>query len=1403
MHLLLAQKGSIADGDEAVDLGQTPGDILFLSAADTELAAIAAAVAARSEGPSFRLASLMSLKHPMSVDTYVERTARHAKLIVVRALGGASYFHYVLEALHAMARRTGAAIAVLPGDDKRDEGLAEFSTLPAEDLSALWAYLIEGGDANARAFVDYAQALVGYGEKPAPAAPLLKAGIWWPGRGAIGVVEWKQASTIAPHLPAGTFSPSNGEKGYSGSVSPGSVIPPSGLPAISPSSGEIDTLQASPASSGGKPSKPLSANVDSGGDAARSRRPISPLEGEMAGRPEGGERTPLPIAVLCFYRALVQSGETKPVEALIDALKTQGLAALPVFVSSLKDAVSVETLRSIFAEAPPAVVINATGFAVSAPGAERVSTVLDEGGAVVLQALFSSSTREAWEASSQGLTARDLAMSVALPEVDGRVMTRAVSFKAAARFDARVETNIVSHEPDTGRAAFVARLAANWARLRLTPASERRVALIMANYPNRDGRLGNGVGLDTPAGTVEVLRAMAAEGYTLDALPADGDALMTHLMAGPTNAATDGREIREVLSASDYISFFESLPAKVQDDVTARWGAPERDPFFLNGRFALPLSRLGNVVVGIQPARGYNIDPKETYHSPDLVPPHGYLAFYAYLRRQFDTHAVIHMGKHGNLEWLPGKALALSETCYPEAVFGPLPHLYPFIVNDPGEGTQAKRRTAAVIIDHLTPPLTRAESYGPLKDLEALVDEYYEAAGGDPRRLKLLKKQILDLIADIGLDQDAGIARGEAEESALEKLDAYLCDLKEMQIRDGLHIFGLAPEGRLLTDLTVALARVPRALGEGGDQSLQRAIAGDLHLISPLEGEMSAKPTEGGIAIDSSRGSPPSGLPAISPSRGEIGSAAGAEFPSPRLRGEGARRADEGLPFDPLDCIMSDPWAGPKPAILADLTDAPWRTRGDTVERIEILAAQLVDGTASCPEDCLATRAVLDEIEARLKPSIIRSGPAEIAGLLTGLSGRFVPPGPSGAPTRGRPDVLPTGRNFYSVDSRSVPTPAAYELGKKSAELLIARYVQDHGEWPTSFGLTAWGTSNMRTGGDDIAQALALIGVKPLWDMASRRVTGYEILAQAILGRPRVDVTLRISGFFRDAFPEQIALYDKAVRAVAALDEDEGDNPIAARVRAETARLVADGLDDKAAARRAGYRVFGSKPGAYGAGLQALIDEKGWERRGDLAEAYLVWGGYAYGAGEDGKAERGLFEERLRTVQAVVQNQDNREHDLLDSDDYYQFEGGMTAAIEHVAGARPTVYHNDHSRPEKPVIRTLEEEIGRVVRARVVNPKWIDGVMRHGYKGAFEIAATIDYMFAFSATTGAVRDHHFEAVYQAFVLDERVRDFMAEKNPAALREMSERLIEAIDRGLWTPRSNSAMFDLSRLAQGRA
>ncbi len=1403
MHLLLAQKGTIADGKEAIDLGQSPGEVLFLSAADTELASIAAAHSGRRTATRLRLASLAALSHPMSVDTYVERTARHARLIVVRALGGASYFRYVLEALHATAVANDIALVALPGDDRPDDGLAPFNRIADEDRLRLWAYLTEGGAENAGRFLAYADALVFGGDRPAPAVPLSKAGIWWPGRGVVDVETWSEvcpspqpsprergegavaagveADSHPPRLRGEVVAAADGspsprlrgegarraDEGLSGATGV-PAAPPSVLPDISPSRGEIGThLPASPLS------EAAFAASDTACVAGRAPRPISPLEGEMPGRAEGGNlaqgqlsaaagrvaagaASGPPTVAICFYRAYVQSGEMRPVELLIEALAAEGVRVLPVFVSSLKDPASIETVRAAFAAARPEVVLNATSFAVSAPGAHRKPTVLDEAGAQVLQVIFSGSSREAWQASGQGLTARDLGMNVSLPEVDGRVLSRAVSFKAAARWDAAVETNIVSLEPAEDRIRFSARLAANWARLRRTRAAERRIALVMANYPDRDGRLGNGVGLDTPAGTLQILRAMQGEGYATGELPVDGDALMAHLMAGPTNAARDGREIRETLSLSDYRRFFATLPKSVQDEVTARWGAPEADPFVTGDVFALPLARFGETLVGIQPARGYGIDPKETYHSPDLVPPHGYFAFYAYLRAVRGVHAIVHVGKHGNLEWLPGKALALSEACYPEAVFGPVPHLYPFIVNDPGEGTQAKRRSAAVIIDHLTPPLTRAESYGPLKDLEALVDEYYDASGGDPRRLRLLSRQILDLVRDIGLDQDAGIAKSDGEQAALQKLDAYLCDLKEMQIRDGLHVFGVSPSGRLLTDLTLALARVPRGLGEGGDASLQRAIAAD--------------------ALGEATMLPSSTTSLEAPTR-----------PSA---------------FDPLDCIPSEPWTGPRPDILAGLSDAPWRSAGDTVERIELLAAKLVCGAVPCPEGWDATRAVLGEVDATIRPAIEACGAAEMAALMRGLDGRFVEPGPSGAPTRGRPDVLPTGRNFYSVDSRAVPTPAAWELGRKSAELLVTRYAQDHGEWPTAFGITAWGTSNMRTGGDDIAQALALIGAKPVWDTLSRRVTGYEIIPPALLGRPRVDVTLRISGFFRDAFPEQIALFDRAVRAIGALDEDSADNPIAARMRAEAAALAADGASAGEAVARAGYRVFGAKPGSYGAGLQTMIDEGLWQDRGDLAEAWLAWGAHAYaGEGED-VSSRDRLEARMRSLQAIVQNQDNREHDLLDSDEYYQFEGGMAAAVAHLTGAQPTAYHNDHSRPEKPVVRTLDDEIGRVVRARVVNPKWIEGVMRHGYKGAFELAATVDFMFAFAATTGAVKDHHFEAVYKAYILDERVRAFMAEKNPAALKEMSDRLVEAIDRRLWAPRSNSARFELGEIAGDR-
>ncbi|MEL7544073.1 MAG: cobaltochelatase subunit CobN, partial [Pseudomonadota bacterium] len=937
--------------------------------------------------------------------------------------------------------------------------------------------------------------------------------------------------------------------------------------------------------------------------------------------------------------------------------------------------------------------------------------------------------------------ARDVAMNVALPEIDGRVLTRAISFKAQATYDAATQTSLVRHAPDAEGIAFTSQLVARWARLRRTDVAARRVAVVLSNYPSSDGQIANGVGLDTPAGTLRVLRAMRDVGYDVAEIPDSGDiatdgAALIRRLQGEENP--NARAAWHVLPLAAYEAALSDLPEALRLEIATRWGAPEADPMFdvAAGGFRVPIVSLGSAVVGVQPGRGAGLDAKDAHHDQTIVPPHGYVAFYAFLRHQFDAHAVIHMGKHGNLEWMPGKAMALSPECYPQALFGPLPHVYPFIVNDPGEGTQAKRRTSAVIIDHMTPPLTRAESYGPLRDLEALVDEYYEAAGVDPRRTRLLGARILDLAATSGVARDCGIEAGACEDESLGKLDNFLCDLKELQIRNGLHVFGESPSGARLADLLVALVRLPRGDGTGGQASLLRALSDDLGLG----------------------------------------------------------------PFDPLTAEMTVPWDGPRPPALIEMSDELWRTAGDTVERLEFLAVRLVEGRASCASDWLATHDVLAALACDVRPRVSDCGPREIQATLDALDGRFVVPGPSGAPTRGRLDVLPTGRNFFSLDGRTVPSEAAWTLGSRSAEQVVTAYRQEHGDWPRQVALSAWGTSNMRTGGDDIAQALAFIGVRPTWDTTSRRVTGYEIVPLSELQRPRVDVMFRISGFFRDAFPSQIALLDSAFRAVMDLDEPESANPLAARQRADCAELVRDGEDAETAQGLSRSRIFGSKPGTYGAGLKDLVQTGAWQSAQDLAAAYLSTGGFAYGVAEEGAAQHAQFERRVGASDAIVQNQDAREFDILDSADFYQFEGGLATAAAHVSGAMPRIYHNDHSRPERPVVRTLEDEMALTVRGRAANPKWIAAMRSHGYKGGSEMAATVTNLFGFAATTQAVAGHHFEVLFDSYLVDEETSDFLEEFNPAARREMAARFLEAIERGFWQPRRNSAWSWLTALTE---
>ncbi|RMN19430.1 Cobaltochelatase subunit CobN, partial [Pseudomonas cannabina] len=777
-----------------------------------------------------------------------------------------------------------------------------------------------------------------------------------------------------------------------------------------------------------------------------------------------------PVVALLFYRSHLQAANTGFIDEFCTRLQAQGINPLPIAVASLKEPACFVQVENWLDEADAELILNTTGFAQSSPEAPHLRPFRRN--VPVIQAICAQDNEPAWEASEQGLGARDLAMHIALPELDGRIISRPISFKDLAWRSERSQSDVVCYRAQPDRMDFVAQLARRWIELARLPNADKRVALILANYPTRDGRIGNGVGLDTPAAALNILRAMQAEGYPLAQLPDSGTELIQQLLGGVTNDldSIDQRPCQQSMALDEYLAAFHELPQSNRDAVTARWGAPDADPMFRGGRMMIAGLRFGLTFVGIQPARGYQVDPSAVYHDPDLVPPHGYLAFYFWLRKAYGAHAVVHVGKHGNLEWLPGKGVGLSRTCWPDAVLGAMPNIYPFIVNDPGEGAQAKRRTQAVIIDHLMPPLTRAETYGPLRDLELLADEFYEAQLLDPRRARELQRDILELVRETRIDRELALdvsTDSDADAAVwLPRLDTYLCDLKESQIRDGLHIFGQSPEGRLRTDTLLALLRIPRGDGRGAQSSLLRALSKAFQLS-----------------------------------------------------------------FDPLDCELAEPWTGERPAALLAVSTDPWRSAGDARERLELYAAALIERVMR-GEDLHDVPAhddlslILDSLREVVAPRLDACGPGEMQGLLDALSGRFVPAGPSGAPSRGRLDVLPTGRNFFSVDVRNLPTTTAWRIGFQSANLLLERHLQDHGDHLRQLGLSVWGTATMRTGGDDIAQAMALMGVRPVWATGSQRVDDFEILPVSLLDRPRVDVTLRVSGFFRDAFANLIKLFD-------------------------------------------------------------------------------------------------------------------------------------------------------------------------------------------------------------------------------------------------------------------------------------
>ncbi len=1014
------------------------------------------------------------------------------------------------------------------------------------------------------------------------------------------------------------------------------------------------------------------------------------------------------IAVL-YYRAQQLAGNTAYVEALCAAIENAGARPMPIFCASLRTAESelFQVLRQ--ADALVVTVLAAGGTkpaTASAGGNDEAWDIgeLAELDVPILQGLCLTSGREMWAANDDGLSPLDVATQVAVPEFDGRIITVPFSFK---EFDADGLSNYV---PDLERAARVAGIAVRHARLRHIPLAQKRIALMFSAYPTKHARIGNAVGLDTPASAIRLLTELRSAGYDLgsDDVPGlaaqDGDALIHALIAAGgqdqdwlTSEQLEGNPIR--ISAAKYREWFVGLPADLREAVEEHWGAAPGELFVDRsadpaGEIVIAAMQFGNIVLMVQPPRGFGENPVAIYHDPDLPPSHHYLAAYRWIADEFRADAMVHLGKHGNLEWLPGKTLGMSASCGTDAALGDLPLIYPFLVNDPGEGTQAKRRAHATLVDHLIPPMARAESYGDIARLEQLLDEHQNVSALDPAKLPAVRQQIWTLMRAAKMDHDLGLAERPDEDSfddMLLHVDGWLCEIKDVQIRDGLHILGVAPRGESEVDLVLAMLRARQMWG--GEQT----------------------------------------VPGLREALGlsETGS-------------ETRDRTDE----------IEEQARG----LVAALQAAEWDPE----------AAEGLTDNAMVAE---ILRFAATEVVPRL-----RQTDGEIDRVLHALNGGFIPAGPSGSPLRGLINVLPTGRNFYSVDPKAIPSRLAWETGQAMAESLVARYLSDHDEYPKSVGLSVWGTSAMRTSGDDIAEVLALLGVRPVWDEASRRVVSLEVIDATELGRPRIDVTVRISGFFRDAFPHVLAMLDDAVQLVAALDEPANVNFVRAHSQAD----LADHGDE----RRATTRIFGSKPGSYGAGLLQLIDSKSWRSDADLAEVYTTWGGYAYGRGLDGAPAADDMRTAYRRIAVAAKNTDTREHDIADSDDYFQYHGGMVATVRALTGKDPEAYIGDSTRPDAVRTRTLSEETARVFRARVVNPRWLEAMRRHGYKGAFEMAATVDYLFGYDATTNVVADWMYEKLAESYVFDDQNRKFMEQSNPWALHGISERLLEAAERDMW-------------------
>ncbi|WP_034295014.1 cobaltochelatase subunit CobN [Herbaspirillum sp. RV1423] len=1151
-----------------------------------------------------------------------------------------------------------------------------------------------------------------------------------------------------------------------------------------------------------------------------------------------------PAAGIIFYRAHWMSGNTRFIDALITALEQRGMDVLPIFTASLRTSAADSDLPaalSYFSGEQGThvdVLINTTSFAMGeiTPGGPTPAgwsvSVLEKLNVPVLQAMTSGMTQEQWEVSTRGMNPLDAAMNVVLPEFDGRIISVPLSFKAQA---AGVSGDVVEFRPVADRVERIAGLAARFARLRALDNADKRIAFIFTNSNSKAAQIGNAVGLDAPASLMRILEAMRDAGYAIGDLPESGSALIHTLVdrCSYDNTYLTSEQLQHAVDhvpAQRYAQWFAELPQALQQKMEAQWGAAPGEAYVHDNQLAFAGVELGNAFVALQPPRGYGMDPDAIYHQPDLPPTHHYYGLYRWLSDEWGADAIVHVGKHGTLEWLPGKGVGLSENCFPDALLGDMPLFYPFIINDPGEGSQAKRRGHAVVVDHLTPPMTTADSYGALAQLTQLVDEYYQVEVLDPSKLPLLQQQIWELVKQTNLDSDLQMKllhhdhdhghehghhhhghdhphdhphdhghEGELPEALsamggsdvahlIEDLDGYLCELGAAQIRDGLHILGRAPDAAQMPDMLVSLTRLPNQDIPGLPEEMARLFGFKLDMLLENKGQR--------LNADSA-------LARIA-GRAVVTRADAIEAIDALCVRLMQTLQDNGYRADAIDGILQSMFGDlsiDKPRLQTATVRQPGSMLGQMKMQARSKPSVAVQSIAKAPQPAAdkfaALRRILDFTCRQLLPNLHRAGD-EIGNLLLGLSGGYVPAGPSGSPTRGMAHILPTGRNFYSIDPRSVPSQSAWRVGQQLAREVLERHVRETGDYPESVAISIWGTSAMRTHGDDVAQILCLLGVCPLWRSGNRQVSGIEVVPLQELQRPRIDVTTRISGFFRDAFPQLIELIDDAVNAVIALDEPLDQNYVRKHYLQELGEWIGKGLGKEEAEERAAYRIFGAKPGSYGAGILPLIQEKNWQADADFAEAYINWGGYAYARKTQGSDQREAFRTRLSGVQVALHNQDNREHDIFDSDDYLQYHGGMIATIRALTGRQPRHYFGDSHDPARAQVRDLKQETLRVFRSRVVNPKWLDSIQRHGYKGGLELTATVDYLFGYDATAQVMDDWMYEQLAQTYAFDPGMQRFLEEANPWAQNAIAERLLEAASRGMWAEPQAQTLEELRRL-----